>query len=120
MKIDCIIQYISLINQLSRGPIHNPVGDGYVNLRNIRSPIIVFSSDGDNITPPPQALNWILDLYQDVEDIREHEQVIVYCVHEKIGQLGIFVYSSVSSRGHEAFVGVVALLGLLHSVCDRS
>ncbi|HLS17023.1 MAG TPA: DUF3141 domain-containing protein [Paenalcaligenes sp.] len=112
-EIDWIVQNLFVGNQLSRGRLHNPVGDGYVNLRNIRSPIIVFASEGDNITPPPQALNWILDLYQDVEDIREHEQVIVYCLHEKIGHLGIFVSSSVASREHEALVGALDLIGLL-------
>ena len=34
-----------------------------IDLRNIKSPIIVFCSWGDNITPPQQALGWILDLY---------------------------------------------------------
>ena len=34
-----------------------------IDLRNIRSPIIVFCSWGDNITPPQQALGWITDLY---------------------------------------------------------
>ena len=31
--------------------------------RNIRTPIIVFASWGDNISPPQQALNWIEDVY---------------------------------------------------------
>ena len=51
-------------------------------LRNIQSPIIVFCSKADNITPPPQALGWILDLYEGVDDIRAHGQTIVYAVHE--------------------------------------
>src|SRR5690625_1888083 len=112
-EIEWIVQNLFVGNQLSRGLLENPIGDGFVNLRNIRSPIIVFASEGDNITPPPQALNWILDLYQDVEDIREHEQVIVYCLHEHIGHLGIFVSSSVASREHEALVGDLELIELL-------
>ena len=43
-----------------------------MDLRNIRSPIVVFCSKGDNITPPQQALDWILDLYESVDDIRAH------------------------------------------------
>ena len=35
-----------------------------LDLRNIRSPILVFCSKGGNFTPPQQALGWILDLYQ--------------------------------------------------------
>ena len=62
-----------------------------VDLRNIRSPIVVFASWGDNITPPQQALDWIPDLYQSVDEIRLNDQTIVYCLHEKVGHLGIFV-----------------------------
>ena len=112
-EIDWIVQNLFIGNRIARGVLRNPVNDDYINLRNIRSPIVVFASEGDNITPPPQALNWVLDLYQDVEDIREHEQVIVYCLHEKVGHLGIFVSSSVASREHEALVGALDLIGLL-------
>ena len=67
-----------------------------IDLRNIRSPIIVFCSKADNITPPQQALDWILDLYESVDDIRAHRQTIVYAIHESIGHLGIFVSGSVA------------------------
>ena len=53
-----------------------------IDMRNIRSPIIVFCSKGDNITPPQQALDWILDLYESVDDMRSYGQTIVYAVHE--------------------------------------
>ena len=43
-----------------------------LDLRNIGSPIVVFCSKGDNITPPEQALDWALDLYGSVDDIRAH------------------------------------------------
>jgi len=62
-----------------------------VDLRNIRSPILVFCSEGDNRHPPQQALGWILDCYADVDDIRAYGQTIVYTVHQTIGHLGIFV-----------------------------
>ena len=52
-------------------------------MRNIRSPIIVFCSKGDNITPPQQALDWILDLYESVDDMRSYGQTIVYAVHDR-------------------------------------
>ena len=69
-----------------------------MNLREIESPIICFCSWGDNIAPPRQALVWILDLYKDVDDIRAHRQTIVYCIHESIGHLGIFVSARWRSR----------------------
>ena len=53
-----------------------------LDLRNIKSPIICFCSQGDDITPPQQALGWILDLYGSVDDIRANGQTIVYCVHD--------------------------------------
>ena len=51
----------------------------------------MFCSKGDNITPPQQALGWILDLYKDVDEIRSFGQTIVYTIHETAGHLGIFV-----------------------------
>ena len=44
---------------------------------------MIFASWGDNITPPQQALNWIADVYDSVEDIRANDQVIVYTLHER-------------------------------------
>ncbi|WP_165614712.1 DUF3141 domain-containing protein [Sinorhizobium alkalisoli] len=34
-----------------------------IDLKEIRAPLVVFSSHGDQITPPAQALKWILDIY---------------------------------------------------------
>jgi pimeloyl-ACP methyl ester carboxylesterase len=89
-------------------------GDGVrIDLREIRSPIIVFCSKGDNITPPQQALGWITDLYASVEDIRAHGQTIVYCVHESVGHLGIFVSGSVAKKEHEEFASNIDFIDVL-------
>ena len=71
-----------------------------VDIKQIRSPIIVFASHGDNITPPQQALNWIADSYADVDEIRIRGQRIVYMVHEEVGHLGIFVSSKIAKKEH--------------------
>ena len=84
-----------------------------VDLRSIRSPIIVFCSKADNITPPSQALDWILDLYGSVEDIRAHGQTIIYAVHESIGHLGIFVSGSVAKKEHDEFTSNIDLIDVL-------
>src|SRR5262245_30589507 len=84
-----------------------------VDLRSIRSPVIVFCSKADNITPPAQALGWILDLYRDVDDIRAHGQTIIYAVHESIGHLGIFVSGSVAKKEHDEFASNVDLIDVL-------
>ncbi len=84
-----------------------------IDLRNIRSPIVVFCSKGDNITPPAQALGWIADLYESVDDIRAHGQTIVYTVHESIGHLGIFVSASVARKEHEEFASNIDFIDIL-------
>ena len=84
-----------------------------VDLRNIRSPIVVFCSKADNITPPQQALDWILDLYASVDDIRAHGQTIVYAIHESVGHLGIFVSGSVAKKEHDQFASNIDLIDVL-------
>jgi pimeloyl-ACP methyl ester carboxylesterase len=81
--------------------------------RNIRSPIVCFCSQGDNITPPQQALGWISDLYQKDEDILAQQQTIVYVMHESVGHLGIFVSGSVARKEHEEFASNVDLIDVL-------
>jgi pimeloyl-ACP methyl ester carboxylesterase len=81
--------------------------------RNIRSPIVIFCSKADNITPPQQALGWILDLYESVDDIRFNGQTIVYAVHESIGHLGIFVSGSVAKKEHHEFTSNIDLIDVL-------
>ncbi|WP_269531668.1 DUF3141 domain-containing protein [Chitinimonas sp. BJYL2] len=112
-EIDWIVQNLFVGNKLTSGELVSADGEHQVDLRNIRSPIVVFASWGDNITPPQQALNWIPDLYADVEDIRAHGQVIVYCLHDKIGHLGIFVSASVANREHAQIVSAVDLIDML-------
>ena len=72
-----------------------------------------FCSKGDNITPPQQALGWILDLYDSVDDIRAYGQTIVYCVHENVGHLGIFVSGGVAKKEHDEFASNIDLIDVL-------
>jgi len=99
-------------NKLSSAEITSSNGTR-LDLRNIRSPIVVFCSKADNITPPPQALDWILDLYDSVDDIRAHGQTIIYSVHESIGHLGIFVSGSVAKKEHDEFASNIDLIDAL-------
>ncbi|HEX6011032.1 MAG TPA: DUF3141 domain-containing protein, partial [Geminicoccaceae bacterium] len=89
-------------------------GDGVrLDFRDIASPIVCFCSEGDDITPPQQALGWILDLYGSVDDIRANGQTIVYCVHDKVGHLGIFVSGSVAKKEHAEFTDNIDLIDCL-------
>ncbi len=96
-------------DKLSTGQIRTT--DGLrIDLRNIKSPIVVFCSWGDDITPPQQALGWILDLYDDVGEIVANGQTIVYTMHESIGHLGIFVSGKVAAKEHSEFVSCMDLI----------
>ena len=112
-EIDWIVQNLFVGNRLSSGDVVSSDGRHRVDVHNIRSPIIVFASWGDNITPPQQALNWIPDAYVDVEDIRTHGQTIVYCLHEHIGHLGIFVSAGVARRETSELVSAIDLIDTL-------
>ncbi len=73
-------------NKLASGEIC--ASDGRrIDHRNIKSPIVVFCSWGDNITPPQQALDWILDLYESEKEIAANGQTIIYALHQTIGHL---------------------------------
>ena len=111
-EIQFIVDELFVGNKLAAGLIKT--SDGIVvDLRNIRSPIVVFCSKGDNITPPQQALDWILDLYDNVDEIRSYGQTIVYTVHETIGHLGIFVSGGVARKEHAEFSSNIDLIDLL-------
>ena len=112
-EMEWISQNLFVGNKLSRGQVQSFDGQHRVDLRNIRTPIVVFASWGDNITPPQQALNWIADLYDSVDEIRLNEQTIVYCLHEKVGHLGIFVSASVAQRETSELAGALELIDTL-------
>jgi hypothetical protein len=73
----------------------------------------VFCSKGDNITPPQQALDWILDLHENVDEIRSFGQTIVYTIHESVGHLGIFVSGGVAKKQHGEFSSNIDLIDAL-------
>ena len=111
-EIQWIVDQLFVGNHLATGEIVTAAGDR-IDLRNIRSPIICFCSKGDNITPPQQALGWIVDLYAKDDDIRASGQTIVYAVHENIGHLGIFVSGGVAKKEHQEFASNIDLIDVL-------
>ena len=111
-EIQFIVDELFVGNKLAAGRIEMSDGTA-VDLRTIRSPIVVFCSKGDNITPPQQALDWVLDLYDDVDEIRSFGQTIVYTVHETVGHLGIFVSGGVAKKEHNEFSSNIDLIDML-------
>ena len=111
-EIQWIVDKLFVGNRLATAEI--TTSDGIrIDLRNIRSPIVCFCSEGDNITPPQQALGWIVDLYDSEDDLTANGQTIVYAVHENIGHLGIFVSAGVARKEHEEFTSNIDLIDIL-------
>ncbi|MCX7205825.1 MAG: DUF3141 domain-containing protein [Proteobacteria bacterium] len=121
-EIEAIVNQLFIGNKLASGEIQTPDG-GTLDLHKITSPIIIFASWGDDITPPAQALNWIIDLYGHESAIVAEGQIIVYLLHKDIGHLGIFVGSKVARKEHAELVNVMEMVeslppGLYEMVID--
>jgi pimeloyl-ACP methyl ester carboxylesterase len=101
-----ILDNLFVGNRLARGEA-KAAPHSFFDLKAIRSPIVIFSSVGDNITPPQQALNWIADAYSSTEEIKANGQVIVALLHEDVGHLGIFVSGRVAKKEHAQIVEVL-------------
>jgi pimeloyl-ACP methyl ester carboxylesterase len=108
-EIRWIVENLFIGNMLARGGAQLD-SRLHADLRNVRAPVIVFASHGDNITPPPQALNWIADVYSSVQEIKALGQKIVYTVHDSVGHLGIFVSASVAVKEHKEIVSTLEVI----------
>ncbi|MFZ7124703.1 MAG: DUF3141 domain-containing protein [Desulfobacterales bacterium] len=122
-EIHFILDSLFIGNELEQGAVELREGR-WIRLKDFKDPIVVFASTGDNITPPPQALNWIVKVYGTEEAIKECGQVIVYLIHESVGHLGIFVSGSVARREHREIIGSMEMIeylppGLYEMVIDE-
>jgi pimeloyl-ACP methyl ester carboxylesterase len=111
-EIHWIVDNLFVGNKLARGEIKAAPGT-YVNLKAIRSPIVIFSSKGDNITPPQQAINWIADVYSSTAEIKANGQVIVALVQEDVGHLGIFVSGKIAQKEHTEIIEALEYIEML-------
>lgn len=105
-EIKWIVENLFVGNNLAAGEAEWSEGRAF-DLRAIKSPIILFASLGDNITPPQQAFNWVADIYPTTEALKANGQVIVGLMHESVGHLGIFVSGAVAKREHSQIVDLV-------------
>ncbi|MFZ4808527.1 MAG: DUF3141 domain-containing protein [Hyphomicrobiaceae bacterium] len=111
-EIRWIVENLFIGNKLTRGEAVLPDGTR-VDLKQIKAPVVAFASHGDNITPPQQALNWIPDLYDSVDEIRAVGRVIIYTLHDSVGHLGIFVSAKVASKQHKQITSVTKTIEAL-------
>jgi pimeloyl-ACP methyl ester carboxylesterase len=101
-EIEGIVENLFVGNRLARGEVMD--GETKINLRNITAPVVVFASHGDNITPVPQALDWIIDTWGDERAITAAGRTIIYVLHESVGHLGIFVGGDIARKEHDQLV----------------
>ena len=110
-EIEWITRNLFVGNKLWSGT--EGTGGKAFDLRDIRAPIVVFASMGDNITPPQQAFNWVADIYGSTEEIKARGQVIVGLLHQDVGHLGIFVSGKVAKKEHAQIVSVLQSIEVL-------
>jgi len=111
-ELQFLVDNLFIGDKLTRNQLRSSHGTIF-DVRNVTSPIIVFTSTEDNISPPPQTLGWIPDLYRDVDDIRAAGRTIVYCLSHKVGHLAIFVSSKVGAEQDEEFVQLMDVIDCL-------
>lgn len=93
-EIRFIVEQLFIGNKLAKGELE--FSDGRrPDLRNIKTPIFILCSHHDVITPPGQALGWILDCYETDKEIVDQDQIIVYRMDDSAGHLGLIASSSV-------------------------
>jgi pimeloyl-ACP methyl ester carboxylesterase len=110
-EIEWITRNLFVGNKLWSGT--QGMGGKAFDLREIKAPIVLFASMGDNITPPQQAFNWVADVYGSTEEIKARGQVIVGLLHRDIGHLGIFVSGKVAKKEHAQIVEVLKSIEML-------
>ena len=103
-EIDWITQNLFVGNQVWETSADQK---GFFDLRQVRVPIILFASLGDNITPPQQAFNWVADVYTSSAEIKARGQTIIGLLHEDVGHLGIFVSGKVARKETAQIVSVL-------------
>jgi pimeloyl-ACP methyl ester carboxylesterase len=108
-EIATIVNGLFVGNKLEQGQFELEAGKA-INLSNFQDPVVLFTSFGDNITPPQQALNWVAKVYGSSREIKRKGQVIVLVMHATIGHLGIFVSAKIARKEHKEIIGSFDML----------
>ena len=112
-EIQYIVENLFIGNKLEQGSLE--IEGKVLNLKDLVDPVVVFASSGDNITPPRQALNWIIKVWGSIEEIKRRRQAIVYILHKDIGHLGIFVSSKIATKEHNEIISSFDMIEYLPS-----
>ena len=111
-EIQAIVDDLFVGNKLAAGEIRASDGAA-IDLRNIRSPIVVFCSKGDNITPPQQALGWIWISMRTSMSSAPTARPLSTRSMKSVGHLGIFVSAGVARKEHDEFSSNIDLIDVL-------
>lgn len=84
-----------------------------LNLKDIKKPLVLFASQGDNITPPQQALDWIIKAYSSTDEIKRLGKVIIYLISPDVGHLGIFVGGKTAKKEHNEIIQSIEVINAL-------
>jgi hypothetical protein len=112
-EIQYIVENLFIGNKLEQGSLE--IEGKVLNLKDLVDPVVVFASSGDNITPPRQALNWIIKVWGSIEEIKRRRQAIIYILHKDIGHLGIFVSSKIATKEHNEIISSFDMIEYLPS-----
>ncbi|MBL8348475.1 MAG: DUF3141 domain-containing protein [Rubrivivax sp.] len=108
-----IVRDLFIGNRVELGEVRVNQDRCAADLTQLRTPLLIFCSKGDNITPPAQALGWLKTAFGSTEALVRAGQRIVYLQHEHVGHLGIFVSAAVALREHRAILHHAAAIGAL-------
>lgn len=111
-EIHEIVENLFVGDQLEQGKLRLD-RKKVLNLKNIEKPLLLFASREDNITPPQQALDWIIKEYSSAEEIKRLGKVIIYLLHPDVGHLGIFVGSKVARKEHNEIIKNIEVINAL-------
>jgi len=98
-----IVEHLFIGDELEQGKLSLD-RKKLLSLKDITKPVVIFASEGDNITPPQQALDWIIKEYRSTDEIKRLGKVIVYLLHPHIGHLGIFVGTKIAQKEHKEII----------------
>ena len=107
-EIEATVENLFIGNRLAHGELE--IDGVRLDMRDITAPMLIFASWGDNITPPQQALDWIIDVWGSERAIMAAGRTIVYMLHPSIGHLGIFVGGAVAKKEHDQIVNTLDLI----------
>jgi pimeloyl-ACP methyl ester carboxylesterase len=111
-EITKTVESLFIGNKLERGGMVLD-DDCHVDLKDIKNPMLIFASEGDDLTPPRQALHWIRAVYSDTKALKAAGQRIVYMINKHVGHLGIFVSAKVARLEHRAILEQASHISVL-------